>query len=97
MDLTLKIDNLREVGKHFPAFPIQFVFQDDQIALITEEKFFYTDWSQLINVKGMTELEKSPFFYPNDRTDYGKDQKRMKALDERLMGDFSAFHDTELF
>lgn len=61
MDVTLKIGNLREISKHFPAFPIQSVFQDDQIALITEEKFFYTDCSQLINVKGFTELEKSPF------------------------------------
>lgn len=69
MDLTLKISNLREISKNFPAFPIWSVFQDDQIALITEEKFFYTDYSQLINVKGMTELEKSPFCYPNDRTD----------------------------
>ena len=48
-------------SKHFPAFPIQSVFQDNQIALITEEKFFYTDCSQPINVKGFTELEKSPF------------------------------------
>lgn len=71
--ITLKIGHWKERIKRLPCFSSKTVFQSNQKALMDEGEF-YTEKFQLINVKGMTALEKSNFDTFNEiaysNTDY---------------------------